>query len=109
MRDAFEILPQNDSNFYLCELKGGDIEAIRILDQTINKYFTSPNNSKLNFFGFDTEVMKEAKRLLPQHESFVVAEPDSVEDALSCIDDASVAGLNGLDFIALSQILTKGV
>ena len=51
--------------------------------------------------------MKEAKRLLPQHESFVVAEPDSVEDALSCIDDASVAGLNGLDFIALSQILTK--
>ena len=116
--------------FFLAELKGGDIRCVPLAAQVILEACGDFGESKggsgrdavevaaplgglrreqIKWIGFDIEVMKEAKRLMPLHESYHVSHPFTVESALEIIDEASEAGLDGVDFFATPDAVTKEV
>jgi hypothetical protein len=64
---------------------------------------------QIKWIGYDLEVMKEAKRLMPRHDAYHVANSSTEDAALAVVEGAVAAALDGVDFKADPAVVTLRV
>lgn len=109
LKDALAAIP--DGKFALCEIKGGDFNLVRAVVSLTQENSWGPD--KMHIIGFNLPAMAESKRLLVERGMhnmvWFVKEALDIPVALQDIKTAHEQHLDGIDFLAYPDVVTKEV